>query len=194
MKGYLKVRRRALEILNSRLPKALYYHNLRHTLDVVNVVNQYIRRENINSERAYLLRIAALLHDIGFTETIEEHEEKSAEMARQFMIEYGFSKEKITIVQDLIRATRIPQSPKNELERIMCDADLDYLGRNDFAEISNDLFKELKQASKVSNKNDWNKAQVKFLENHKYHTEFAKKNRQPKKEKRIIEIKKLITE
>ena len=121
-------------------------------------------------------------------------EEKSAEMAEELMLEYGFSKNHIKIVQGLIRATRIPQSPKNQLERIICDSDLDYLGRNDFHEISNRLYKELKAASMVFNKTHWNKAQIKFLEAHKYHTAFAQKNRQPKKEMRIIEIKKLIVE
>lgn len=194
MKGYLKLRRKALGILKSRLSKKLYYHNVEHTLDVVKVVNQYIRRKNIAKQSAYLLRIAALLHDLGFTETNVEHEEKSVEMAEELMIDSGFSKNDIKIVQGLIRATRIPQSPDNELEYIMCDSDLDYLGRNDFYEISDRLYKELKAASLISNKNDWNKAQIKFLETHKYHTEFAKKHRQPKKEMRIREIKKLIEE
>ena len=194
MKGYLKLRRKALDILNSKLPKKLYYHNIEHTLDVIKVINQYIKRENIDNESACLLRIAALLHDLGFTDTNVDHEEKSAEMAEELMLEYGFSKNQIKVVQGLIRATRIPQSPKNQLERIICDSDLDYLGRNDFYEISNRLYKELKAASMVFNKTHWNKAQIKFLEAHKYHTAFAQKNRQPKKEMRIIEIKKLLKE
>ena len=192
MKGYLKLRRKALDLLNSKLPKKLYYHNVEHTLDVIKVVSQYIKRENIDNESAYLLRIAALLHDLGFTDTNVDHEEKSAEMAEELMLECGFSKNHIKVVQGLIRATRIPQSPKTDLERILCDSDLDYLGRNDFYEISNRLFMELKAASKISNKNEWNKAQIKFLETHKYHTAFAKKYRQPKKAMRIKEIKKLI--
>ena len=194
MKGYLKLRRKALDILYSKLPKKLYYHNVNHTLDVIKVINQYIKREKIDNESAYLLRIAALLHDLGFTDTNVDHEAKSAEMAEELMLEFGFSKNHIKVVQGLIRATRIPQSPKNQLERIICDSDLDYLGRNDFHEISNRLYKELKNASIVSNKIHWNKAQIKFLEAHKYHTLFAQKHRQPKKEMRIIEIKKLIVE
>jgi len=89
-------------------------------------------------------------------------------------------------------ATRIPQTPNNYLEKIICDADLDYLGRNDFYKISNQLFKELKYNSIVSNKLEWNKIQIKFLEAHQFHTNFAKKNRQPQKEKRIDEIKEFV--
>lgn len=183
-----------LEILNSKLPKELYYHNIRHILDVLNVVNQYIRRSKVDKNEAYLLRIGALLHDIGFIATKIEHEEKGTEIAQELMSELDYSTDEIRIVQGLIRATKVPQSPKNELECIICDSDLDYLGRNDFYEISDKLYKELKKASVVSNEMEWNKLQVKFLETHKYHTDFAKQYRQPKKEKRIQELKKLITD
>jgi uncharacterized protein len=192
MKGYFKLRRKALEILNSNLPSDLYYHDVQHTLDVLNVVNQYIRRNKIDTTSAYLLKIAGLLHDIGFTVVRYNHEVKSAKIAEVLMLEFGFTTESIKIVQSLIIATKIPQAPKTELEEILCDSDLDYLGRKDFYNISNKLYKELQASSVVSNKIEWNKMQIKFLESHKYHTKFAKKNRQPEKEKRILEIKELI--
>ena len=192
MKGYFKLRRKALEILNSELLPDLYYHDVRHTLDVLNVINQYIKRNNIDATSAYLLKIAGLLHDIGFTVVRINHEEKGAEIAEELMSEYGFSKESIKIVKSLIRATKIPQTPKTELEKILCDSDLDYLGRKDFYDISNKLYKELRASSMVSNEIEWNKLQIKFLEDHKYHTEFAKKNRQPIKQKRILEIKEIL--
>jgi len=192
MKGYFKLRRKALEILNSNLPSDLYYHDVQHTLDVLHVVNQYIRRNKIDTTSAYLLKIAGLLHDIGFTVVRYNHEVKSAKIAEVLMLEFGFTTESIKIVQSLIIATKIPQAPKTELEEILCDSDLDYLGRKDFYNISNKLYKELQASSVVSNKIEWNKMQIKFLESHKYHTKFAKKNRQPEKEKRILEIKELI--
>ena len=37
---------------------------------------------------------------------------------------------------ELREATKIPQTPLTKLEEIICDADLDYLGREDFFEIS----------------------------------------------------------
>ncbi|WP_445955613.1 HD domain-containing protein [Yeosuana sp.] len=189
----MKLRKKVLEVLNSKLPKELYYHNVRHILDVFKVVNQYIRRDKIDKKSAYLLRIGALLHDIGFITTKIEHEEKGTEIAKELMSQFGYPEEDIKIVQGLIRATKVPQYPQNKLERILCDSDLDYLGRKDFYEISDQLYRELKEASIVSNVDEWNKLQIKFLESHEYHTDFAKKNRQPNKEKRILEIKKLIS-
>lgn len=192
MKKYTKLRRKAFEVLESKLPCKLLYHDLRHTLDVISVCNQYIARENIESPNAELLRVAALLHDIGFTVTYKNHEEKSAEIAENLMSEFGFTNEEIKMVQGLIMATKIPQSPNNYLEKILCDADLDYLGRSDFGVISERLFLELKNFSLMETREAWNKTQIRFLESHSYHTTFARKNRQPKKQERLAELKHLI--
>lgn len=192
MKGYIKIRKKAIEILNSNLSQKLTYHGAHHTFDVLHVMDQYIKRENISPYNAKILRIATLYHDIGFTVSNIEHEKHGAEIAKKHMITFGFSKQEITVVNGLIMATKIPQNPKTFFEKLICDADLDYLGRNDFYPISNQLFNELKSFSLINNKNDWNKAQINFLEAHKYHTIFAQKNRQPYKEKRIAELKKMV--
>lgn len=192
MKGYINLRKVSLDILSTKLSDKLYYHGIHHTRDVLHVVNQYIKRDKIDQYAAKLLRIGALFHDIGFTVSNINHEERSVEIAKKYMQEYGFSKEDINVVEGLILATRIPQSPKNHLEEIICDADLDYLGRADFYMISNQLFKELKAFSVFNTLQEWNEAQIKFLESHSYHTKFAQKNRQPEKENRITEIKEMV--
>ncbi len=192
MRGYIKLRKNALEILNSKLSKDLYYHCVHHTLDVLKVINQYIKREKINVQEAILLRIGVLLHDIGYTVSINDHELRGIEIAKKMMFEHGFSKDHIEIVKGLILSTRVPQKPKNMLEKMICDADLDYLGRPDFYKIGDLLYKEMKAYSNIENKNDWNKVQIKFLEAHQYHTDFARKNRQPHKEKRIKELQRMV--
>ena len=192
MKGYLKLRKNVLEILNTKLPEGLYYHNIIHTLDVLNIVNKYIKRLNIDIHNAKLLRIGAVIHDIGFTVSRFNHEEKGVVIAKELMLKYGFSDEDIKVVKGLIMATKVPQSPKTEMEKIICDADLDYLGRRDFYVIGDQLFKELNTSGLISDINEWYNIQIKFLENHKYQTEFAQNFRQPEKEKRILELKRLI--
>ena len=113
-------------------------------------------------------------------------------MAQELMYKHNFDSNDIEVVNQLILATEVPQNPKNHMEEIICDVDLDYLGRSDFYEISEQLFKELVAYNNIGSKREWNKTQIKFLENHKFHTDFAKKNRQPQKEKRIMELKELV--
>ena len=192
MKGYIKLRRKIKEILETELPDKLYYHALHHTYDVLKVCNEYIRREKIKDYDAKLLRIGALLHDIGFTQTYNDHEAKGQEIAEILMSELGFPEQDIAIVKGLIWATKIPQNPKTYLEKIICDADLDYLGRRDFYEIGDQLYAELKHRRILKNVKEWNKIQIDFLEKHQYHTSFARKNRQPAKARRIAELYKTL--
>jgi len=192
MKGYIKLRKKALDDLNSKLSSKLSYHSVDHTLGALKTCELYLKHMNIDKYQAKLLRIGILFHDIGFTETIVEHEAKGAEIAKKMMSDLGFSKDDIQIVVGMILATKVPQQPHTILEQIICDVDLDYLGRDDFYPIGNLLFNELKAYSLVTDLNDWNKIQIKFLENHKYHTDFAIKKRQPEKEKRIAELQKLV--
>lgn len=194
MNTYTTLRKLALDTLKDKLSDKLYYHGMDHTLDVLNVVEQYIIREQIGTREAYLLRVGALYHDVGFVVSNEEHEMYSAEIAREHMESLNCKEADIRVVEGLIAATRIPQQPANLLERIICDADLDYLGRDDFWKISESLYKELVAYNKVSEKSEWNKIQIAFLERHFYHTDYAKANRQPQKEKRIQELKSMLAE
>ena len=190
MKGYYKARNKALDLLNEKLSSNFSYHSLHHTLDVLNVTNQYIKRKNIDSYNAKLLRIAVLYHDIGFTISNIDHEELGVSIAEEILRKIRFKPNEINTIKELILATKLPQCPKNRLENIICDADLDYLGRNDFYQISSLLFAELKANNQINeDRSEWNKRQISFLKSHQYHTAFAKKNRQPKKEKRIEELK-----
>lgn len=192
MKGYYKLRRTILDILNTKLSKDLHYHGVHHTLDALKNCKVYLKHNSINAHDAKLLRLGVLFHDIGFTETTQEHEQMGSEIAKKMLKNYEFSNKDIDVIAGLILTTKIPQQPKTLLEKIICDVDLDYLGRSDFYEISGQLFRELKALSIINNMDEWNKIQIKFLEAHSYHTDFAIKNRQPQKELRIKELKKLV--
>jgi HD superfamily phosphodiesterase len=188
MKGYRKLRNMVLKDLDGLKPN-LTYHGLHHTMDVLNVINGYIRRLKLPKREAYLLRIAALTHDMGFLVSHVEHEATSAKMAENYMKQLGFPKSDIRQVQKMIIATK-PTNPSNtKLEKILCDADLDYLGRDDFVKISNTLYLEFRDQGIVMDYESWMRLQVKFLEFHEYQTEYAKKYRAPKKAMWLKKIK-----
>ena len=193
MLGYNKLRKKSWNLLRSELPRELHYHSIRHTTSALKNCEEYIRYYDIDKYNAKLLRIAVLLHDIGFTVSMDNHELEGAKIANEMMTEFEFSKKDIKIVTKLILVTRIPQQPKNLLECIICDVDLDYLGRKDFYEISNLLYRELLERSEYFDRSEWNKIQIDFLEGHTYHTEFAKKRRKSPKQERIAELKFMVS-
>ncbi|UZD21872.1 HD domain-containing protein [Algoriphagus halophytocola] len=182
MQGYLRLRKQVLEDLKRHLPEELAYHGLEHTLDVLHVCNQYIKREKLPAEDRYLLRIGAIVHDMGFLKGPTNHEEVGSEMAAKLMRQLGFSADIITRVKGLVMATKIPQSPANHLQRIICDADLDYLGRKDYPEISQKLLVELKNMNVISTQKQWKELQINFLSKHRFHTDFAQQYREPQKQ------------
>ncbi|MFC5627044.1 HD domain-containing protein [Algoriphagus winogradskyi] len=189
MKGYRILRNRVLSDLEANLPKTLTYHALEHTLDVLNVCNQYIKREKIPYKERYLLKAGAIVHDMGFLKGAANHEEVGAGMAEIILNDLGMNQRDIDVIKGLVMATKIPQNPQSHLQRIICDADLDYLGRNDYPEISQKLFQELKNMNVISTAKQWKDLQINFLKAHKFHTPFAIKNREPKKQ---IWLKKLL--
>lgn len=182
MKEYLTLKKEVLSRLENELPNNLRYHDVAHILDVFEVCNQYIKRLDLSEKDACELRLGALMHDIGFIKGNVNHEEVGAKMAEEMLLEHQIDRDCIDRIKGLIMATKIPQTPTTELQKILCDADLDYLGRDDYPEISSKLFEELKLADIVGTEEDWKNIQVKFLKAHSFHTEFAKKNREPKKQ------------
>ena len=184
-----KLKRIISEKITAEIPANLTYHGLHHTLDVYESCNDYVKRMNISPEDAYLLRTAALTHDIGIITTYSDHEAEGIKYVNKLLPTLGYTKKQIKIVVDLIWATQLPQNPKNKLQRIICDADLDYLGTDRFYPIGDTLFKEFLEYNVVNNEREWDELQVRFLEGHSYHTAFAKKHREPVKQKYLQELK-----
>jgi TolB-like protein/predicted metal-dependent HD superfamily phosphohydrolase/Flp pilus assembly protein TadD len=175
------------DLLVKEMPN-LQYHNIDHIHDVLGAAMLIGKSENLNEEELQLIRLAALFHDAGFIHSPKSHEEKGKEMASEILPAYGLDRDRIGIIGNMILATRIPQSPATKLERILCDADLDYLGRDDFYEIGAKLLEELKSLGIVETEREWNLVQKTFLESHRYHTPFSKENREVKKHQHLQEI------
>lgn len=183
----------AVHKLLSGLPKELSYHNIEHILDVLEQSQRIAKEEGIDSkEDILLLKTAALYHDSGFLHIYTGHEEASCEIARKELPAFGITGTQLDAISGMIMATKIPQSPKNKLEEIICDADLDYLGRPDFFRIANTLFLEMKNRGIVSNERDWNLIQIKFLKAHHYFTDCNKRQREQQKLNHIKAIEKMV--
>lgn len=187
-KEYPKLCLQLLSTLEKNLPRHLTYHTLEHTIDVANVCNTYINYYKLEEEKAKLLRIAAIGHDFGYIISPIEHEERSIKNLSDILPSI-LTPEEIELVNGMIRATKVPQRPTNFLEEIIADADLDYLGRTDYDLVSQRLYKEFQYFDVVNNQEAWLDLQIKFLENHKFHTSFACEFRKPLKLQKIKELK-----
>lgn len=179
--------------LKSKLKTTLYYHDLSHTMDVLESALRLATSEKLSQHEVNLLKTACIYHDAGMLTTYHNHEEAACEIAARILPEYNYSPNEIETISKMIMATKLPQSAKGKLEMIICDADLDYLGRDDFFMISHQLKYEweVNQINKLSLK-EWYELQVKFLESHTYFTKTAIETRLQGKEKNLAQIKQLI--
>lgn len=183
-----------LDMLEKELPGFLFYHNVKHTVDVVTEVELIGWAEGCSDEEILLLKTAAVFHDAGHTLQYDNHEQLGTEMAREMLPKYHYSPEQIDRICEIIMATKMPPKPTNLLEKIICDSDLDYLGRSDFIPVSNTLYRELKEQNKIGTLNDWNKLQIKFISGHQYFTKTARSLREVNKQKQIERISQLLEE
>lgn len=181
-----------LERLRKDLPKTRTYHCFEHTMDVYSASIDIAELEGVEGEDLELLKLAALYHDCGFLVQDGEHEVAGCKIASEKLKELGYSSGAIDRVCSMIMSTKIPQSPNNLLEKILCDADLDYLGRGDFFLIGDSLFEELKTFGILDSFDAWNKLQVSFLESHSYCTETNRNRRSEKKSENLQRVKDLL--
>ena len=182
----------ALDKLDSELDEDLVYHSVEHTLDVVNAARLLGEMEGLVSNDILLLETAALYHDIGFTETYEDHEEHSVKIARKALPEFGYSQNDIEIIAGAINATKIPQKPKNLLEEVLADSDLDYLGREDIFVIGQRLHYEWNRQGRDMSLVEWHETQIRFLQKHRYFTQSALNLREARKQENIRELENLL--
>tara|TARA_R110002050_G_scaffold96742_2_gene201108 strand:+ start:372 stop:962 length:591 start_codon:yes stop_codon:yes gene_type:complete len=171
-----------LRKLQNELPDNLRYHSMEHTLAVLHSAEYLAGKEGLTEDEVVLLLTAAAYHDSGFTVAYKSHEEIGCKIAAEALPQFGYSEEQIKVIQSLIMATKIPQSPSNKVEKVLCDADLDYLGGDNYGEISDSLRDELGLNGIVLSAEEWLNIQIKFLENHHYWTDFALKVLKPRKQ------------
>jgi class 3 adenylate cyclase/ligand-binding sensor domain-containing protein/HD superfamily phosphodiesterase len=178
-----------IEKLDKELPEDLFFHNVEHTSHVYAQVELLGRGEKVSDEELLLLRTAALLHDTGYIEGIDDHETRSVEYAREILPVYRYSEDQIERICSLIMSTKLPPEPKDLLEQIINDANLDHIGRVDFLIQSDKLFQEYRMRHKVKSKKEWNQFQINFLSDHEFYTDIAKRMREVPKEQQIDNIR-----
>ncbi|MFW0717914.1 Pycsar system effector family protein [Pedobacter sp. N23S346] len=172
----------------------LVYHNLEHTQEVVNAAQQIANHYQLNEQDFFTITVAAYFHDTGYFEEALKHEEKGAELADQFLSEHQVGAEVRDSVKSAILATKIPQSPKNQLDKILCDADLFHLGLPDFRQKGKLMHKEVEliYQQKIS-KQDWRKRDIQFMESHRYQTDYVVLLLNDQKQANISKLKSKLT-
>ena len=182
-----------LNKLKSELNENLTYHSVEHTEHVEKAVIKYAQLEKLNDHDLFLLNTAALFHDAGYLYRYDNNETLGVDTLRYYAPMFGYQEQDMAAIEAIILSTAYNSKPKNILEAIMCDADLDYLGRMDYHITAKNLFDEMALHGHVKDERTRLIEQIDYLENHhQYYTTSAINLRQPGKEKRLTELKSML--
>jgi len=188
-----KISKYVMDLYKEKLPGWAVYHDLSHTIETVEACEEIGKGSGLSDEEFEILFIAAWFHDTGYIYQVEGHEEKSAEIALNFLKTYDYPDDKTNKVIDCIMATKISNKPNNLIESVICDSDLISLGRHDYLH-KNDLLKS--EMERRENKNiselAWLQRSLDFLSSRKFYTEYAQQYFGSQLEENIKNLRKKI--
>lgn len=178
------------QLFKDKLSSDYTYHNFLHTQFVVSKLIELLRAEKMSEVEEEILLLSAWFHDSGYVYCDAGHEEKSAEIAEEFLKENGVEVEKIVMVQRLIRATKIGYEPQDLMEMMIKDADTSHVGDSIFEKISLQLRREWElRLNQILTDAEWNLRNYEFLTSvHRFYTDYAKNNWQSGKLNNLLKV------
>ncbi|WP_245910941.1 HD domain-containing protein [Nonlabens arenilitoris] len=179
-----------LELFKTQLDETYVYHNYMHTARVVKSTKEIIENTEIDVKEEQALIIAAWLHDTGYIHGAEGHEERSAQIAEEFLTKHNADQSTITLVKKLILATKFNGTPQTALEEILRDADASHFAKDYYDETSELLKKELELRGIATYTNkEWRQENIRvFTEKHRYYSDYAIKNWNKDKNENLMKL------
>ncbi|MCK8479377.1 Pycsar system effector family protein [Psychroserpens algicola] len=180
------------DLLKKELDPIFLYHNFKHTERVLKSTREIIENTDVTKDEAQILEIAALLHDTGYTQGAEDHEEKGVKIATDFLTKHDADQTLIDAVNTCIMETKFKEVPNTKLGKIIRDADASHFGKKYFEEASEFLRKELELRGVATySPTEWRNENIKVLaKKHQYYTDYALKNWQSRKDKNLANLMK----
>ena len=178
-----------IEFFEKHISNKYAFHDLLHTKSVVNAVGEICAEYELEHEAIEVMKLAAWFHDMGYDKGPEGHEDRSVQYATQFLKARNFSEKGIGLINDCILATKYPQSPKNLMQKIVCDADLSHLGKENYWDRCGKIRQELALVKdQIMNEQEWMDFELEFIKTHTFHTEVAQNLYEKQKQKHIKQL------
>lgn len=164
-----------LQLLLSKLPNGMRFHNVMHTQDVVKAAIEIATESCFSSTQSEIVTLAAWFHDCGYTTAYTNHEDSSKTIAADFLNRNNYPQEKTAQVLACIEATRFPQNPESPEEEVLADADLYHFTKTDYSKYERRLRMEFKTyLGKTYTNEEWDETNYALLKQHSYYTAYGK--------------------
>lgn len=185
-----KTERFVTEIFDKKLDPRFLYHNLRHTQRVVKSTKELLNFYDLKEEDNEKLLLTAWLHDTGYIEDPQHHEEASCKIATEFLSDNGYNTSDVKEVCNLILATKKHHEPQNLMEEIIRDADMSHFAKKSYWETTDFLKDELKELGIADySTKEWRDKNIQmFKDGQKFYTDYAKENWEEGKERNLKQL------
>jgi predicted metal-dependent HD superfamily phosphohydrolase len=164
------------DLFKEKLSGEYVYHNYNHTLETVEACKMLSGGYNLTEKQMEIVLLAAWFHDTGYIYTYRGHEDKSMEIADNFLTEKNYEVPVKVEVLKCIEATKGNKQPENILAEILCDADIINCGDKAFFTKS-ELLRAEWESFKIQyyNEEEWALTQLNYLLKINFHTQEAQK-------------------
>lgn len=178
------------DLLTDKLDPDFLYHNLRHTQRVVKNTKELVEHYGLKGKESETITLAAWLHDTGYTQGFNNHEEASCKIASKFLKSQKYDETAIQDICKLIMATKRYHEPENLAEEILRDADSSHLSSDSYVETSELLREELSLLGIAEfREKDWRKENINmFRTEHRFYTDYARENWQEGKDNNLKKL------
>ncbi len=174
------------DLIVERMAPTMQFHNLQHTLDVFEAINEISQHISLTEDEHTTLQLAALFHDTGYVFQYLGHEDISIAIAGTYLMQQGYHKGMYTPVLDCIEATKIPQLPQNLLQQVICDADFYHFAKPNYIAYAERLRNEWEvHLNRKYTNEEWSQLNIGVLTNHHYFTEYGQTVMQAIKQQNI---------
>lgn len=174
------------DFLKQNLDFRCTYHNFEHTAGVINAAQELSQVAKLTDLDQEDLILAAIFHDVGYTIEKENHEHRSANIAREYLLSKGLQQHRVKRIGEIILATKLDSKSTDPLHRLIKDADMYGLAANNYDEIASRLLNEnnLMDGTALTSQS-WIEQNISFLKAHEYHTKAGKKLYKKAKKKNL---------
>lgn len=178
------------ELFKEKLPNTFLYHNYKHAQRVIESCKELVENSETNAKQEEAVLLAGWLHDTGYINTYDGHEEESLKIARNWLKEQNADEPLIEEVEKCIRTTKMSAEPASITEKIIKDADTSHLAKDYFKETSEFLRQELRlQHIKNFGIQEWIEQNIElFTKKHRYYTTYAQKDWTEPKEENLLSL------
>ena len=181
------------KLLNENLPSEFTYHNHIHAREVFEAVTELGKNSSLPNEELEIIQVAAWFHDTGFIRSYLDHEYKSIEIVKEYLENIHYPEEKIDKITDIIIMTEMGNIPASLSEKIMRDADILHIGKEEFYSKSLTLKSEWESIDrKKFTELEWLQSSLEFINSTLFYTDYAKSKYERGRQKNISRLNEMI--